>query len=274
MSPIKNHKIKDLEEQILYILDISEPVKSKIRKICNTHTDSDFTYGSVEYRTKNPSERSNTVSESDNDRLLAQLDKYKKLLEQQKAESEKVVLENRTLNKEITELRHELETTKTESEKCKTAMNSLEKKYDLLKKHFSSPVILLDKYRSLPISIRNGLSDIICDKDEILFIASCSSPEHLKAIWNYTKALAGNNANENELNIMKEIFDYFFDVFNNSLSEPVYERDKVEPGIVFDDEKFDRCIGSATCGKITGIILRGYRSINTGAVICRSLVRL
>ena len=159
-------------------------------------------------------------------------------MEQQKAKSEKVVLENRTLNKEITELRHELETTKTESEKCKTAFNLLEKKYDFLKNHFSSPVILLDKYRNLPISIRNGLSDIICDKDEILFIASCSSPEHLKAIWNYTKALAVNNANENELNIMKEIFDYFFDVFNHSLSEPVYERDKVEPGIIFDDEKF------------------------------------
>ena len=35
------------------------------------------------------------------------------------------------------------------------------------------------------------------------------------------------------------IFDYFFDVLNSSLSEPMYIRDDVEEGDIFDEDKYD-----------------------------------
>ena len=54
----------------------------------------------------------------------------------------------------------------------------------------------------------------------------------------------------------------------------MYARDSVEAGYSFDDDKYDRCTGSATSGKITQVILRVYKSVNTGAIICRSLVRV
>ena len=54
----------------------------------------------------------------------------------------------------------------------------------------------------------------------------------------------------------------------------MYARDSVEVGYSFDDDKYDRCAGSATSGKIAQIILRGYKSVNTGTIICRSLVRV
>ena len=135
-------------------------------------------------------------------------------------------------------------------------------------------MILLDRYRTLSATIRTGLSDVICDKDEILFIASCSTSDHLKAIWTYTKKLAGSNGDANSIEVLKDIFDYFFEIFNSSLREPMYARDSVEVGYSFDDDKYDRCAGSATSGKITQVILRGYKSVNTGAIICRSLVRV
>ena len=126
----------------------------------------------------------------------------------------------------------------------------------------------------LSASVRTGLSDIICDKNEILFIASCSTSEHLKSIWIYIKKLIGTNGDSSEIEILKDIFDYFFDVYNDSLSEPAYVRDDVEEGYIFDDDRYDRCTGCPASGQISQVMLRGYISINTRKSICRSLVRI
>ena len=168
----------------------------------------------------------------------------------------------------------ELEQMKSELETCRKSLNCLRQEYAILEERLYGPGNLLERYRSLSAAIRKGLSNVICDKDEIRFIASCSTPDHLKAIWIYTRQLAGNNGDTAALTILKDIFDYFFDVFNSSLSEPMYMRDGVDRGYPFDDDKYDRSVGSAMSGVITQVVLRGYKSVNTGAIICRSLVQV
>lgn len=144
-----------------------------------------------------------------------------------------------------------------------------------LKEHFSEPIEYLKKYRSLSEDVRTGLSDVICDKNEVLFIVSCSTSERLGAIWDYIKkALSDKARTEREICTLNEIFDYFFHIYNSSLSEPMYIRDNVDNGDSFDDDMHIRYPGSSTSGQISEVMLRGYHSKNTGKIIRPSLVRL
>lgn len=162
--------------------------------------------------------------------------------------------------------------------KEKNAADSLRKvqaEAKQLKEHFSEPIEYLKKYRSLSEDVRTGLSDVICDKNEVLFIVSCSTSERLGAIWDYIKkALSDKARTEREICTLNEIFDYFFHIYNSSLSEPMYIRDNVDNGDPFDDDMHIRYPGSSTSGQISEVMLRGYHSKNTGKIIRPSLVRL
>ena len=297
-------KENDLEGLILDLLDKSTAVRKKIVKICSESQGSNMAVRTnaghfSEQKTGLFDRKKISSLEATVEQLKSQLkqtydkmQEYKNYSVKLQSECSKLETENGGLENEISALKKEIKEVKLESERRlkdyerenenlkeveKSLSSSLEKvnnSFKILKEHFFNPVTLLDRYKSLSISVRTGLSDIICDKNEILFIASCSTPDHLKAIWTYTKKLAGNNNDTTAVEVLKDIFDYFFDVFNESLGEPVYVRDDVETGWLFDDDEYDRYIGSATSGKITQVILRGYKSLNTGAVICRSLVRV
>lgn len=160
-----------------------------------------------------------------------------------------------------------------ENNKLSADLKSAEKTIDSFKKTFEKPAEYLEMYRSLSYSVRNGLENVINDKNEIMFIVSCSNEHNLSSVWEYLKGIS-NDYNSEDFRKLSQIFDYFFDVFNDSLPEPKYERDDVENGDDFDDDLYNRCFGSATSGDITKVILRGYRSENTGTTICKSVVKV
>ncbi|MCI5845985.1 MAG: hypothetical protein MRZ94_09430, partial [Oscillospiraceae bacterium] len=139
---------------------------------------------------------------------------------------------------------------------------------------FQEPVACLAMYRSLSETTRDGLSDVVCDKNEVLWIASCTSADHLKKIWEYTKEILSDEERQEDVEILKKIFDYFFDIYNASLPEPIYQRDDIQIEDEYDDEKHIRSRDSETSGLITKILLRGYYSINTGYAICKSVVKI
>lgn len=202
------------------------------------------------------------------------LEKYKSAYTETQNELKKAITERDKLFDKIDELNADLEKIQNINDTLKSKYDTVKSELQNLKNQFNKPTDYLEQYRTLSSTIRTGLSDIICDKNEILFISSCTSAEHLKAIWGYTKQLVYNDGNKNEIDILKNIFDYFFDVFNESLSKPIYERDDVEVGYYFDDDCYDRFSGSKTSGDISEIILRGYRSISTENIICRSVVKV
>lgn len=307
-------KEKELEDLVLNLLDTSPAIQRKIRGICSTDQESTTmsaptTSLSADSKAGFFDKRKIFTLESTIEQLKSQISQYqseyrqatskiqeyKNFSAQLQSKCNSLETDKSSLESKVSRLESDLKKAKAEQETSEQRFGALEhensrlkeaehslaskleefdKKISILKQRFSNPVILLDRYKSLPASIRTGLSDVICDKDEVLFIASCSTSEHLKAIWTYTKKLAGSNGDANSVEVLKEIFDYFFDVFNRSLREPMYVRDIVEVGYSFDDDKYDRCAGSSTSGKITQVILKGYKSVNTGAIICRSLVRV
>ena len=306
-------KEKELEDLILNLLDRSSAMQNKVRSICSATQGTSASYpaetamsdsktGFFDKR-KIASLESNieqlkrqlSQSQAECQQAASRIQEYKSSSVQLQAQCNNLESENKRLSDYKARLENELKKASAELDACTKRLNDLEREYQRmqeneqalsaslakanenvqkLKERFSNPVILLDRYRTLSTTIRTGLSDVICDKDEILFIASCSTSDHLKAIWTYTKKLAGSNGDANSVEVLKDIFDYFFEIFNSSLREPMYARDSVEVGYSFDDDKYDRCAGSATSGKITQVVLRGYKSVNTGAIICRSLVRV
>lgn len=203
-------------------------------------------------------------------------------LAQSKRDLQTLQHNHRNLEAELAQGKRDLQTLQRNYQilesKEKNAANSLRKvqaEAEQLKERFSEPIEYLNKYRSLSEDVRTGLSDIICDKNEVLFIVSCSTSERLGAIWDYIKkALSDQARTEYEVCTLNEIFDYFFNVYNSSLSEPMYIRDNVENGDPFDDDMYSRYPGSSTSGPISKVMLKGYRSNNTDKIIRRSLVRL
>lgn len=288
-------KEKDLEPVLLSLLNTSSAIQNKLRSICGfspnmpTGSYTDESSQTEQFRSQI------TQYKSEYQQAAAKLQEYKTHYAQLQSKCSSLETEKSNLQNHVSQLEKELMSVKSQLESSEKRFASSESEcarlkeseqtlsasltkanntVKIMKERFSRPVILLNRYQSLSLSIRTGLSEVICDNDEILFIASCSTPDHLKAIWEYTKRLAGNNGNPSDIEILSDLFDYFFDVFNRTLSEPMYERDSVETGYYFDDDKYDRCAGSATSGKITQVILRGYRSVNTGNIICRSFVRV
>ena len=269
-------KEKDLEELILNLLNTSGEVRETIRKIC----------GGGQF---SPKETEHDHSDSQRIPLLeAKLNEAETSFRAAKTKVTQLENEISTLKIELTSLNNTIQQKDSEIEKLRLEKCSLEgiieeenadidkmkQIIDQLKERFIAPIDLLQKYKTLSSSIRTGLSNIICDENEILFIASCSTSDHLKAIWVYIKKLIGTNGDEREIEILMSIFDYFFDVLNSSLSESMYIRDDVEEGDIFDEDKYDRCTGCPTSGRISQVMLRGYISNNTKKSICRSLVRI
>ncbi len=308
-----NIKKDELESKLLSLLDSSTELRDKIRSICsaagstaqqqeaaapsNRGRGAVFGPGSGIFDTRRISYLETKVQQLERDlaqarnayakasadleernssyaRLQSQyneLEKDRDELEKARdglvKERDQLIQDKHNLMEEASELTERIERSEAEIERLNETVREM-------KGHFSGPAALYERYKNISKAVRTGLSNVICDKDEILFIASCSHPDNLKSIWIYAKTHAANGGAEEETEVLKDIFDYFFDVFNRSLSEPRFERDSVEKGYLFDGDKYDRAPGSSTSGRITQVVFRGYRSANTGTVICRSVVRV
>lgn len=279
-------KLKEKDIQYVYdAISESEMIQNLIRKIADSSGNRNT--GNTE------SERLQSQISSLQSRLQQaneSLEQYKNFYIHAKPElekNEKMQKEIENFKSEISDYEADIHEKSTEIEKLRTALDKANNKNnellsklktakenaDRLKKQFDTPINFLDMYRELSDSTRSGLENVISDKNEITFIASCSNENNLSSIWEYTKDISGDSSYADDFKILSRIFDYFFDVFNDSLPDAKYIRDNVEPGDYLDDDYHDRCAGSATSGEITEIILRGYKSKNTGRIIHKSLVK-
>jgi len=297
---------KVLEEILLELLDTSSALRERIKSICSGEQSENSNLASK------PQKQLNFLEKRKADELVQanyNLKRYKDLYEklnsklsEYEREIESIKRDNKNLKYECDRYYSEIINKENENAELKSAINCERNKNDelyselkvikennnelyneleianetvkKLNAKFKEPVNYLNLYRGLPESIRDGLYNVISDSNEIVFIASCTAEDNLKAIWNYIKDIIGDNYNRKDIDTLKNIFDYFFDVYNNSLSKPKYIRDDVNIGDYFDDEYYDRASGSLTSGPIKEIMLAGYKSRNTGRTVCKSLVRV
>lgn len=168
----------------------------------------------------------------------------------------------------------ELTDLKTEFTEVKKELITVKNDYERLQKSFDKPIFCYEQYLKLSDSTKMGLSNVISSVSVSLFIATCTNADNLKKIWEYTKEIISDNSKQGDVFILIEVFDYFFDLYNQSLVEPIYERDTIEIGDDYDDEYHARSRESAASGRISKVLLRGYSSINTGRIICKSVVQV
>lgn len=199
------------------------------------------------------------------DILLNEIDTLKKDVEKYRSDCQSYLSEIRSLEQNIDSL-------KRDKAKLSNELMSAKETVQTLKKQFEGPAKYFEMYKTLSVSVRRGLENVINDRDQIAFIVSCSCEKNLSSIWEYIKEISADT-DSNDFKVLSSIFDYFFDVYNASLSEPKYKRDDVKIGDDLDDDYHDRCSGSATSGEIKKIVLKGYRSVNTGKIIHKSLVK-
>lgn len=208
------------------------------------------------------------------------LEKYKSLylnskknIEMLSRDVESYKLEVNRKDAEIKELKNKISSLESEKNSL-IAEIGLEKEHTRqLKQLFENPIGYYELYKELSDSVKIGLENVINSENELSFIVSCSSDESLSAIWEYIKEISQDTESKDFKGLIL-IFDYFFDVFNQSLPEVKYQRDDVEVGEEFDNDYYDRCYGSSTSGDITEVILRGYKLKNTGKIIHKSLVKV
>lgn len=204
---------------------------------------------------------------------LKEYDRLKNEVDALKSREEELKLDLQKKTSTIRKFENSIETINNRNSQLLSELETAKETINHLKKQFEEPINYMNMYKSLSDCTRNGLENVISDKNELTFISSCSDENNLDAIWEYAKDISNDNTYVNDFKSLIGIFNYFFDLFNDSLPEPKYIRDDVKLGDYLDDDYYDRCSGSATSGEITEIILRGYRSINTGRIIHKSLVR-
>ena len=170
--------------------------------------------------------------------------------------------------REIASLQNNIK--KLEEEKSET-----QKKMEDLKKAlkpYEDNITMYETYHGLSLKTRTALSSVINTKTPIVFIASCSDPDHLKSVWSYTKTLLWDDNSENEIDLLKKTITYMMEIINSVGAVPLYEPIVSEPGRKYKDESHCKGPGSKSAGTIQQVLLEGYRQINTGKVICKSVV--
>ncbi len=127
-------------------------------------------------------------------------------------------------------------------------------------------------FLSLSRDTVNALSGIICARSPLEFMVSCADMNVLDRLWDHIKNMLSNDAPPNDIQVLSDMFGYFFTLKNSCAESPVYILDSTSPGDEYDDEKHTRAKGSSVRGVVSRIMLRGYYSAATGKYIKKSVV--
>lgn len=273
LCAVNNDKLKKAFFDLLEDADIIE----KIKEICGSQERTPVT---VRTSAEDSSGRQQTL------RLQAELDRARNVI----ADNESTIgKQNRAideLNRKLIAIKSENESSQrayaAEVEKNRTAIQTLQKENGTLQKenqtlralaiNFQKPLSLYQKYTALHSELKRNLAGIISDQTPLSFISSLSRYENLESLWEYIKYLIGSGNGE-EIPVLKEIFEFFFLLMNDSSEKATYALSEVRIGSRYDDDLHIRGYGSAAQGTVREVQLPGYYSVNTGNIIKKSVVK-
>lgn len=286
MSGFKDKDSQRIYEAILESKEIQKLIRKIVREDSDGYSKENFSFSEINELRYQLSQTKLALQKTSDE-----LEKYKDFYVKSKDKVEKYDIISGTCEqyeKSISFYESEITRKNAEIEILKNSNNTLENKNDSLtsklklacenitqmKKQFEYPIKYFEVYKSLSILVKRGLENVINSENEITFIVSCSNEDNLYTIWEYIKEISNDSAKSREFEVLTDIFNYFFDVFNASLPEEKYIRDDIEIGEEFDGDYMDRCYGSATSGNISQIVLRGYKLKNSGKIVHKSFVKV
>lgn len=174
---------------------------------------------------------------------------YKKSVEEKEVALTNLFEENSKMNMKLDELNNQLK---------------ILSKYKEIENIYSS-------FCSLNKQITCALANTISTKDVNAFIVSGSQIENIKTLWEFIKHQL-DNISSNEIRILKDTFEYFFNAYNRY--KKIYSMLEVKTGEEFDSDYHSKGSNSKSAGIISEVLLQGFKNDITGVIETKSVVRV
>lgn len=131
-------------------------------------------------------------------------------------------------------------------------------------------------YQQLNEDIRDELQGIFGNADTpVMFFCNALQENHLDNFWDYiSNKINSGKIDRNVEKSLCKLFDFCFDMVNNSQQKPLYKRLQVQKGFDFDNTYMIKTADSSQLGNVKEVKLAGYVYTISNKIVRRSLVQV
>lgn len=128
-------------------------------------------------------------------------------------------------------------------------------------------------YKNLSDKTKFALEGIFgVENSPTSFLAGALQDGHLESLFDYIATAINNGADNSEVEILREIFDFAFDAVNGGRQEKIFARLEISEGDDFDASTMRKTSDSSQSGTVKNILLVGFKYIRTDKIVKPSLV--
>ncbi|WP_104732453.1 hypothetical protein [Helicobacter salomonis] len=125
-------------------------------------------------------------------------------------------------------------------------------------------------FLTLPTDMKSGLANLLKEGDPLAFLSAGVQGKNIEMLWDYT-----NNALKSSTEGAHTLTEIFYALFAYYEQATPYQLDPLEVGQTYDPTKHQRHHSSTNAsGKITQVLLRGFKHARTGEVKRQSVVKI
>lgn len=126
-------------------------------------------------------------------------------------------------------------------------------------------------YARLGDQLHRDLSSVLSADSPESFLCRGMQWGNIEGLWDFMDSLCQKDYESETLKALGEIFDYFFEQYRQTMG--TYERISTEAGEEYDEKLHWKVGGSRAGGRISQVILQGYRGISNKK-IHKSVVKI
>ena len=131
---------------------------------------------------------------------------------------------------------------------------------------------MYDVYLKLPQKHRDALVNVLNGNSLLDFVVSGCLGDNLSSIWDYCKLVLSRSGDSSGL---CDIFSFFFDLVNSAGTGNKYIRIDIHEGDSYDENICMYDATSNTYGRISKVLLQGYRYAGVnGKIVKQTLVHI
>lgn len=211
-------------------------------------------------------------------RLENTLTDLKKQVESKDYTISKLEKENGELKEKYIDQQQKLDYEKNEVEKINRVYQliygeakQLKEKVVYYENTYKSLNSCYEAFKNLKCEIQRELVNVIKIENSEIFLCSGVQWDNIEALWSFISYKL-NEYDENEIEVLTNTFNYFFERYNEI--HRLYTLVDVNINDEFDEDLHTRASNSCVTGKISKLLLKGYRNIRTNKIAQKSIVRV
>ena len=208
-------------------------------------------------------------------------------LDNKSSEIHELLNQNSSMQNEIENLHEELERRENSLAQAKNRIEKLSDALEEKKSQLAEKIALLEKYaenyseleraynsyKNLSDKTKFALEGIFGEESSPTdFLSGVLQDGHLESLFDYVATAINNHAEQSEIEILRELFEFAFNAVNGGRSEKIFARLEISEGDNFDGETMRKTSDSSQSGAVKNILLVGYKYIRTDKVVKPSLV--